>query len=554
MAMNVGFKLGTQAKLDTLTSYEAGSFYLTNDSNRLYFAQSDSNLVDLNQYVRTVTDVNSLPTTQSVPSLRAGDFYYALKENVFCIRNNANTAWTQINPDTYLMEADDAVKVVTSETDNNQAIVTTTVKDSADNIVTGNFVIAGGNDISVTTNDNTITIDSTAHDTTYSLKSAAGETVNGVSSAKIQLDATDVEDADSAVVIKGGVNSLLTVTGSANDITLSVADMYNTEVSNAFDGEGAFTTTVTDSNGSVTSEAITPTIKYGDTKVSATFKDGIAKLDVYTISETDNKIESEIEKKLRAADAMHFAGTVGQSGTKETLPDITTVENGTTYKVITEMTSPVNAKIGDMVIAFGDENAETGKLIAGSSWLVIPAGDDQVIVGNATENKVTIKDRAADEQIAAISIKSTEGNPVTVIGAVSDVNGDNNHTEFTVEHAEATEITETGTTSNVTQSAFAEAEFTAITKMVVNKYGHVTEVGTAKLKVVDTHNSVTGNTLTASGGSTIENPIGGTVTITSTVTTADEGDVEGEMTMTSSSLHITGSDSAVAIDLIWGSF
>ena len=297
MAMNVGFKLGTQTKLDTLTSYEAGSFYLTNDSNRLYFAQSTSNLVDLNQYVRTVTDVNSLPTTQSVPSLRAGDFYYALKENVFCIRNNANTAWTQINPDTYLMEAADAVKV-TSASGSKQATVTTTVKDSADNTVTGNFVIAGGNDISVTADANTITIESTAHDTTYSLKSAAGAANN---SAKIQLDATDANDTDSEVVIKGGANSLLTVTGSANDITLSVADMYNTGVSNAFDDKGAFTTTVTDSNGSVTSEAITPTIKYGSTKVSATFESGTAELDVYTISETDNKIESEIVSRIQDA-------------------------------------------------------------------------------------------------------------------------------------------------------------------------------------------------------------------------------------------------------------
>lgn len=548
MAMNVGFKLGTQTKLDTLTSYEAGSFYLTNDSNRLYFAQANDKLVDLNQYVRTVTDVNSLPTTQSVPSLRAGDFYYALKENVFCIRNNANTAWTQINPDTYLMEAADAVKV-TSETDN-QATVTTTVKDSADNTATGNFVIAGGNDISVTTNANTITIGSTAHDTTYSLKSAAGEATN---SAKIQLDATDANDTDSEVVIKGGANSLLTVTGSANDITLSVADMYNTGVSNAFDKDGAFTTTVIDGNGSVTSDAITPTIKYGSTEVSATFVNGTADLDVYTISETDNKIESEIEKKLRTADAMHFAGTVGQSGTKTDLPDITTVENGTTYKVITAMTSPVTAEIGDMVIAFGDEDPTTGKLTTGN-WLVIPAGDDQAITGTATASKVTIKDSASDEQLAAISITGISGNPVTVNGKVSDVNGDNNHTEFTVEHAKATAITKTGTTSDITQSASDEAEFTAITKMVVNEYGHVTEVGTAKLTVVDTHNSVTGNTLTASGGSTTENPIGGTVTITSTVTTADDGDVEGEMTMTSSSLHITGNNNAVAIDLIWGSF
>lgn len=553
MAMNVGFKLGTQAKLNTLTSYEAGSFYLTNDSNRLYFAQSTSNLVDLNQYVRTVANVNSLPTTTTVPSLQAGDFYYALAENVFCIRNNTNTAWTQINPDTYLKTATDAVKV-TSGT--NQATVTTTVKDSADNTATGNFVIAGGTDISVTTDatNRKITIESTAHDTIYELRSLAGQ--SGTNSAKIMLDADDPGDTDSEVVIKGGANGLLTVTGSANDITLSVADMYNTGVSNAFDKDGAFTTTVTDGNGSETSAAITPIVKYGSTEVQAKFLNGTADLDVYTITETNNKIESEINKKLRAADAMHFAGTVGQNGTVTTLPAITTVENGTTYKVITAINNPVVAKIGDMVVAFGTEDTTTGKLTSGN-WLVIPAGDDQTIAGNATTSKVTIKDSASDEQLAAISIAGTSGNPVTVTGKVSTTSGDNNHTAFTVEHAKATAITKTGTTSNVTQSASSEAEFTAITKMVVNEYGHVTEVGTAKLKVVDTHNSVTGNKLTASGGSATD-AIGGTVTIASTVTTTDDGDVKGEMTMTSSSLHIAGSTAsnkgAVAIDLIWGSF
>lgn len=551
MAMNVGFKLGTQAKLNTLTSYEAGSFYLTNDSNRLYFAQSTSNLVDLNQYVRTVANVNSLPTTTTVPSLQAGDFYYALEQNVFCIRNNTNTGWTQINPDTYLKAATDAVKVAAGT---NQATVTTTVKDSADNTATGNFVIAGGTDISVTTDatNRKITIESTAHDTIYNLKSTAGQN----NSAKIMLDADHPDDTDSEVVIKGGANELLTVTGSANDITLSVADMYNTGVSNAFDANGAFTTSVTDGNGSVKSAAVTPIVKYGSTEVEAKFLNGTADLDVYTIAETDNKIESEINKKLRAADAMRFAGTVGQSGTVTTLPAITTVENGTTYKVITAINNPVVAKIGDMVVAFGTEDTTTGKLTSGN-WLVIPAGDDQTIAGNATTSKVTIKDSASDEQLAAISIAGTSGNPVTVTGKVSTTSGDKNHTAFTVEHAKATAITKTGTTADVTQSGSSTADFTAITKVVVNEYGHVTEVGTAKLHVVDTHNSVTGNKLTATGGSAAD-AIGGTVTVTSTVTTVDDGDVKGEMTMTSSSLHIAGSTAsnkgAVAIDLIWGSF
>jgi hypothetical protein len=35
---NVKFLRGTQAKLDSLTSFQEGAFYLTSDTDRLYFA------------------------------------------------------------------------------------------------------------------------------------------------------------------------------------------------------------------------------------------------------------------------------------------------------------------------------------------------------------------------------------------------------------------------------------------------------------------------------------------------------------------------------------
>jgi uncharacterized protein with NRDE domain len=54
--LNVGFLRGTQSNLNDLMSqvkqsekkYVAGSFYLTTDSNRLYFAQSETQLEHLN--------------------------------------------------------------------------------------------------------------------------------------------------------------------------------------------------------------------------------------------------------------------------------------------------------------------------------------------------------------------------------------------------------------------------------------------------------------------------------------------------------------------------
>ena len=52
-ALNVSFLKGTQSKLNGLTSYQAGAFYLTEDTDRLYFAQSASELVYLNKYITT---------------------------------------------------------------------------------------------------------------------------------------------------------------------------------------------------------------------------------------------------------------------------------------------------------------------------------------------------------------------------------------------------------------------------------------------------------------------------------------------------------------------
>lgn len=65
----VGFYRGESANLAKLTSYKDGAFYITTDTNRLYYAQSSSNLVQLNKSIQVVT---SFPTTGQLD----GEFYY----------------------------------------------------------------------------------------------------------------------------------------------------------------------------------------------------------------------------------------------------------------------------------------------------------------------------------------------------------------------------------------------------------------------------------------------------------------------------------------------
>ena len=51
---NVSFYRGPQANLNNLTSYVDGRFYLTTDTDRLYVAQSASELVELNKSIHVV--------------------------------------------------------------------------------------------------------------------------------------------------------------------------------------------------------------------------------------------------------------------------------------------------------------------------------------------------------------------------------------------------------------------------------------------------------------------------------------------------------------------
>lgn len=127
---NVGFLRGSQANLNTLmtgkTGIKEGSFYLTNDTNRLYFGKSATELVALNEGVITVAAIANLPTGADL-SNEIGHFYYATAENILCVYNGHQ--WVQINPDTDTQVSSVSTAVAVAE---NAATATTTLKFSRD--------------------------------------------------------------------------------------------------------------------------------------------------------------------------------------------------------------------------------------------------------------------------------------------------------------------------------------------------------------------------------------------------------------------------------------
>ena len=127
---NVGFLRGSQAGLNTLmtnkTGIKEGSFYLTNDTNRLYFGKSATELVALNEGVITVAAIANLPKGSDL-SNEIGHFYYATAENILCVYNGQQ--WVQINPDTDTQVSSVSTAVAVAE---NAATATTTLKFSRD--------------------------------------------------------------------------------------------------------------------------------------------------------------------------------------------------------------------------------------------------------------------------------------------------------------------------------------------------------------------------------------------------------------------------------------
>ncbi len=147
---NVMFKRGTQAKLSSLKSFVDGAFYLTTDTDRLYVAQSSTELVELNKSITIVNDVGDLPSTTAVTDtavkgadVAVGQFYYvkagasSKSGNVLavCSAISAEGAitWTQVNPDTNTNNVTRLTSAEVSVADDNKTY-TLTINWTMDNV------------------------------------------------------------------------------------------------------------------------------------------------------------------------------------------------------------------------------------------------------------------------------------------------------------------------------------------------------------------------------------------------------------------------------------
>ena len=583
---NVKFLKGTQSNFNKLSTFTDGAFYLTTDTDRLYFAQSENECVPLNQFIRTVTweQFNALTTTQ----VAKGDYYYVPEKNILavCKDNNATLTWTQLNPDTNDNTTFNEINFGGSVADNTVTITETLKEYNAltdsqtGNKVVGNLKLKGTNGIALTAANTDKSTTITVEGDTYSLSAdmndarqyeasvayhvgdivvingkyqrckaevAAGSNTSaaaiigsfeelnaGVSlvSANGQKSSTFGFKAGNNVTI-GQTDGQITV--SATDTTLKEKDGFSIS-NNATQG---FDIKVSDTSNTVVGGTLDPVIRVGGSSVH--FVSGEANLPVYTTS--------EIDSKFKGLNGMTYKGTVGTAALQN-LPT-SNVSSGDTYMVAADGTVNGNSVTkGDLFIATGEEGADGYIASSGITWTYVPSGDDSfensTYEGNATpgSNKWGIK------EVSGSSIGDIQFVAGTNMSISSKLGGaDNSSTAAmitTIQHGSVGAVSNTDVTDATPQGGPTETStFTAVTGVGRDSNGHVASVTTKQFKIKDTKYTF--------GTEAKDNKI------VTKLTDSDSGVQTVKYGVTSSSLNVTTTaaatnDVTVNVELEWGSF
>lgn len=552
------FKQGTQEKFDSLKTSIPGAFYLTTDTHRLYIGDdAGKQPVPINQGLVKVATQDLLPTVEANDEARySGQFYLIENGNILCIRSQGK--WVQINTDTTLSSFG---QTVVKDEENKKVIISSSVTDTAGNEDSDSFELIEGAGVTITVNGNSIAIASNGAGGAEVKFTVAGseDSKTATVTGKTTVTAADgtVTNSESSYALKAGDKIKSVVADeAAGSITINAETQEVTSIGFAVpteDKEGFILNLAqTSGNDLVSTPKLNPEIKIGKDgeETSVKFVDNIADLDVYTIAQTDAKVEEEIQKSLKAADAMVFKGTVGAGGTVEALPAITEASNGDTYKVVSELsnlsgiTGGSSVKVGDLLIAMGEEDEATGLLTSGS-FVLVPSGNEYQVVSKFLTHGIKFtNDAETPDEIGGIQLE--EGQNIVLTDKEVDktrvVIIDHETIATTTPDAAASteyanEVGKNGQTKTVT----------VVTGLTVEN-GHVTNIATATEEFKNS--ALETATVVTEANETQARSVDVTLNITDTL----GAELTPVVNIDSETLTLEATAEGLKADLLWGEF
>lgn len=545
---NVGFKLGSQAKIDTLVNQVVegsyGIFYLTKDTSRLYVGNEENKIVPVNAGIITVKTVNDLPTVSGLSATEkanlAGNYYYVEDSNILCVFNGSK--WVQINS-----VVTNTSMTQTASTITDGAKLTTTINDSNSNSVNANFSVKGTDGITITGTGDVITVK--GDPITVSIETADNTATATIKSASAATNTT--------LAIKGDEN--VSVSSKDNVITIKAEDRYVTAVKASAVSEGfSFSTTDNKGNGS-TAGTISPVIKVGvNDTVEKKFENGTATLPVYTKTEIDgikNTLDANLEQSLKAFNAMEYKGTVGSDADQTSLPEaVELVKSGYSYLVSGSLYySGISYPSGTLVVATGEEDTN-GYLNDPIDWTFVTGSTNDTTYSGVvrTDGAYALKPSTGGNDVASVNVKAGTGMEVETSGAVGDTTQ-----VYTVNHksydSTSYSIDSDSNPANSTMNVLQKDYVIPVIDTITVENGHITGVSVTKHTIKDSNVSIASTTASVN---TVANVA--TVTHATRLTDGNGNELkpvsDASFTIGSSSLAISNTGSNVVMNLEWGSF
>lgn len=538
---NVMFKRGTQAALETLKTSVAnnnatfvdGAFYLTTDTDRLYVAQSTTELVELNQSIINISQIQSdgqggytvTEPTGGIRPVKSGEFYYLADGNILMIGQD-NGKLLQVNHDTYLNSV--STQVGTNGTAVN-VLHTLTPNSGTAKTLTTNFV--GGNRINVAAvGGDTVQIN--AATSTYVATLPEGSTTAS--------QATLTVNGEASVVLKSNTSNGVIFSKDGDALKLTLPDAIAVPAYTMVGGSNDSHETVNlqkDGNAQSTVTLGETKVNYGFASASSTatksattsFIDGVHTfdLDIYSREQVDAKI-SDIASAMDyrgAATAVPATGDGSGDNGALVAGDMWKAQNGFTIPAAKSGTgAAATVKNGDLIIV----NSE-------GTFDVIPSGDDQNISITTTTKTLTVHEGISNSALGQIQFDSQSANSAISFDSTTNSGGN-----LTVK-ADLKAINPTTASASATPGYAGTVN--AISAIAVDAYGRVTSYTSTAYSLP------AAPTLSITGGadSSTTPPTG---VLTFSLSTGSSAVVKSE----SLSISHDNNTNTAKIELVWGSF
>lgn len=604
----LGFKVGTQSRINTMLAAGAsagadhGTFYLAEDTHRLYVGNEDTSLSPVNEGIITVETMADLRNVTG----DAGQFYYVTGTidqplNILCVHNGQG--WVQINSyeDTYVSD----FSYVAVDLSTNDGIEVDGVITNSNNVPkTGRFYIKGENGTIISQSTTNITVGSntvavpiiTVTGDQYNL---SAENTGNVANKAIKLKLDSTNSTNDTFVILQAVNNTLgddtvsITTDQSGNVQISAQDTKVSSVAVAADSSNSnlgFKVTVTDNNNVPKSGSFRPKIQYGtgNDQTTVDFTNSVATLDIYT--------KDQVDSILQVLNAMTYRGTLGTGGSAGDYIDTTTrqviqgstpvpVSIGDTFLTTEDMTyrdstgTDVDVPQGSLFIARGTEGVDGYITAASLEYDIVKATKDTDttyrFVANGTNTGVVLRN-SQGVSVGEITFASGDAwlsvsRTNTDLGTTGGIRQDVVVTHQNVTRTDTTAASSvSNTVASPANSYSGSVSIPVITAVNSDAKGHITGIETTTYNLSDTNSHITsiGYTTEARTNNSTGVSVG---SITERITAQYGGTgatnyQEQTYILSSKSLKIqdddtqakTSTDSNLAsglnIEMLWGSF